>query len=534
MTTSPPSRLREIPYNYTSFTDREIVIRYLGEPIWQLIEELRESRRTGRSARMLFEVLGDLWVIDRNPYLQDDLLDNPQRRKALIGALWHRLDQFESRANGNAKALVLLSAARQAVERFAQELVAIEGLRARIRQSLAGLTQADNLDFGGLTRVAHATDATDWRVEFPLVVIMPDQAAEVAPLVAALIALELTIIPRGGGTGYTGSAVPMDRRAAVINTEKFTRLDAVVYRELPGVPGRHPTVRVGAGVVTRRVTELAETSGLIFAVDPTSQHASTIGGNIAMNAGGKKAVRWGTTLDNLVSWRLVTPQAEWLEVERLDHNLGKIHEQDRVRFRITRYDQANSRSLGEPRILECPGASFRTPGLGKDVTDKALHGLPGIQKEGCDGLVTEACFLLHRMPPHQRTLCLEFFGAEIGPAVAAIVAVKDFIEARPEVFLTGLEHLDERYVRAVGYSTKANRRERPKMLLLADLASDDEIAVQAAAEALVSLVQGYDGEGFIAVSPEARKSFWADRARTAAISAHTNAFKINEDVVIPL
>ena len=46
-----------------------------------------------------------------------------------------------------------------------------------------------------------------------------------------------------------------------------------------------------------------------------------------MNAGGKKAVLWGTTLDNLVSWRMVTPQGEWLEVERLNHNLGKIHEQ---------------------------------------------------------------------------------------------------------------------------------------------------------------------------------------------------------------
>ena len=42
------------------------------------------------------------------------------------------------------------------------------------------------------------------------------------------------------------------------------------------------------------------------------------------------------------------------------------------------------------------------------------------------------------------------------------------------------------------------------------------------------------GEGFVAVSPEARKKFWLDRAKTAAISKHTNAFKINEDVVIPL
>lgn len=69
-----PQRIREIPYNYTSFSDREIVIRFLGEEMWQVIETLRGSRRTGRSARMLYEVLGDMWVVIRNPYLQDDLL----------------------------------------------------------------------------------------------------------------------------------------------------------------------------------------------------------------------------------------------------------------------------------------------------------------------------------------------------------------------------------------------------------------------------------------------------------------------------
>jgi hypothetical protein len=80
------NRLREIPYNYTSFSDREIIIRLLGEEAWATLNTLRGERKTGRSARMLFEVLGDIWVVDRNPYLQDDLLDNPQRRAALIPA----------------------------------------------------------------------------------------------------------------------------------------------------------------------------------------------------------------------------------------------------------------------------------------------------------------------------------------------------------------------------------------------------------------------------------------------------------------
>jgi hypothetical protein len=80
-------RLREIPYNYTSFSDREIVQRLLGQRAWEALSQLRTERLTGRSARMLYEVLGDIWVVQRNPYLQDDLLDNPKRRGQLIEAL---------------------------------------------------------------------------------------------------------------------------------------------------------------------------------------------------------------------------------------------------------------------------------------------------------------------------------------------------------------------------------------------------------------------------------------------------------------
>ncbi|MES9929201.1 MAG: FAD/FMN-binding oxidoreductase [Candidatus Thiodiazotropha sp. 6PDIVS] len=534
MNMQPTARIREIPYNYTSFSDREIVIRFLGKPMWSLIEELRGTRRTGRSARMLFEILGDMWVVSRNPYLQDDLLDNDQRRQSLIDALNHRLVQFESRANNNQQALQLHVATRQAVDEFGKRFEALIELRRVTRRNMIGLTRPDNIDFSGLARVSHATDATDWRVEIPFVVITPDTEQEVAPIVKACLDSGLTLIPRGGGTGYTGSAVPLDPHSAVINTEKLDGIGEVERINLPGVENEVATIQVGAGVVTRRVSEKADAEGLAFAVDPTSQDASTIGGNIAMNAGGKKAVLWGTTLDNLASWRMVTPRGEWLEIERLNHNLGKIHDQDEVSFRLTHYDSSGKNILGEPEQLSMPGQAFRKAGLGKDVTDKFLSGLPGVQKEGCDGLITSARFILHRMPEQVRTLCLEFFGADIGKAVPAIVELIDYLDQHDEVLLAGLEHLDERYLKAVKYSTKAARRERPKMVLLADLVSDNAELLETAAKEVVRMTESREGEAFIASSPEARRNFWLDRARTAAISAHTNAFKINEDVVIPL
>ncbi|MGB0723057.1 MAG: DUF3683 domain-containing protein [Gammaproteobacteria bacterium] len=529
----PSNRIREIPYNYTSFSDREIVARYLGEETWAVVEELRGERRTGLSARMLFEVLGDMWVVHRNPYLQDDLMENPGRRKSLIEALRHRLNQVEARADGNAKALDLFKATCEAVGNFEQELKDTEALRRRIRRNLRRVTDDNNIDFSGLARVSHATDATDWRVEFPFVVIHPDTEAETAAIVRTCIDLGLTIIPRGGGTGYTGGAIPLDPRTAVINTEKLLRMDYDGAYPLAGLDQTYPTVDCGAGVVTRRVAELAERHGRVFAVDPTSQDASTIGGNIAMNAGGKKAVLWGTCLDNLASWSMVMPDGSWLEVERVNHNLGKIHDQDTVTFRITEFGRTRDEKRGE-RLLELPGSVFRKVGLGKDVTDKFLSGLPGVQKEGCDGLITSGRFVLHRMPDHIRTVCMEFFGTDLNTAVPAIVEVKDHIDARDGVALAGLEHLDERYVKAVKYSTKASGRGRPKMVLIADIAGDDEAAVATTAEQVVALCEAREGAGFVAVSPEQRRRYWLDRARTAAISAHTNAFKINEDVVIPL
>jgi FAD/FMN-containing dehydrogenase/Fe-S oxidoreductase len=534
---NPETRLREIPYNYTSFSDREIVIRFLGEEVWNVLNDLRAERKTGRSARMLFEVLGDLWVVSRNPYLQDDLLENPKRRKALIDALYHRISAIDERSNQNPKVQKLIDAAKQAVQRFADDFKQTYELRKKALSKFGKITRKDNIQFDGLARVSHVTDATDWRVEYPFVVLNPDTEAEISYLVRACIELGLTVIPRGGGTGYTGGAIPLTRLSAVINTEKLDQHTGVQMRTLPGVSRQVATIECGAGVVTRRAMEAASDAGLEFACDPTSADACCIGGNVAMNAGGKKAVLWGTALDNLASWRMVAPDATWVEIERLDHNLGKIHDIKMARFKISRYDIDRKNLLSEPEIIEIPGPSFRKVGLGKDVTDKFLSGLPGVQKEGCDGLITSATFILHRMPKHVRTIALEFFG-NVSNAVPAIVEIKDYLDATakqtPAVIMAGLEHMDERYVKAVGYATKAARQQRPKMVLLCDIASDDEDAVGKVASAVVRMCNARDGEGFIAVSPEARKKFWLDRSRTAAIAKHTNAFKINEDVVIPL
>lgn len=401
-------RIREIPYNYTSYSDREIIIRLLGADMWDILNQLRSQRRTGRSARMLFEVLGDIWVVRRNPFIQDDLLENPKRFKALKDAMYRRLEQIDERAAGNSLVVPLAARTRAATDTFLDWLQGQKSLRAKAQRHYAKHTRHDHIDFSGQARVAHVTDATDWRVEYPLVVLTPGAEEEIAPLIQASIDLGLTVIPRGGGTGYTGSAVPLYAETAVVNTEKLDFIEPVEWQMIPGHMKPVATVRVGAGAVTKRVSEAAEKVDCIFAVDPTSQNSSTIGGNISMNAGGKKAVMYGTTLDNLLSWRMVTPDADWLEVTRLGHNMGKIHAEPEARFEVRRFAPDGVTEVGEPEIITLKAEEIRKPGLGKDVTNKVLGGLPGVQKEGCDGLVTSAVFVLHPKHKYIRTVCLEF------------------------------------------------------------------------------------------------------------------------------
>ena len=193
-------RLREIPYNYTSFSDREIVMRLLGDEAWAVLDVLRSERRTGRSARMLYEVLGDIWVVRRNPYLQDDLLDNPKRRALLVEALNHRLHEIEKRRRTICRAWRRGGPRSRGARRTAGvgRAPRRRRLRRRVRRRWpscaaarrrcsASCTQKDNIKFDGLSRVSHVTDATDWRVEYPFVVLTPDTEEEIAGLVKALL-----------------------------------------------------------------------------------------------------------------------------------------------------------------------------------------------------------------------------------------------------------------------------------------------------------------------------------------------------------
>jgi glycolate oxidase subunit GlcD len=117
-------------------------------------------------------------------------------------------------------------------------------------------------------------------------VALPGDAREVAAVVAWCYDHDVAIVPRGGGTGLTGGAVPAEG-GVVCSLERLTRV-----RELePELWRIHPE----AGVTTRHVQRLARENGLMFAPDPGAAEQSQIGGNVATNAGGPHALKYGVT-----------------------------------------------------------------------------------------------------------------------------------------------------------------------------------------------------------------------------------------------
>jgi FAD/FMN-containing dehydrogenase/Fe-S oxidoreductase len=526
--------LREIPFNYTSADDRQAIAFLLGPETVSVLDELRSARVTGRSARRLMRIFGDVLIHRRNPYLFQELVDSAPRRRRFFENIAKDLDAITVGTNGDPRVLNTLARCRGLIAEFRSDVEGAPDLRNRIKRELGAIIGGGNVLFDPFSLVSHATDATDWRLHLPLAVVTPDQEAHVAPLLAAIAHLGLKAIPRGAGTGLTGGAVPLRSNCVVVNTEKLNHIRGISPRDFQLADGRTVTAQVmevEAGVVTESAMECADEQGLVFATDPTSAWASTVGGNIAENAGGKLAVRWGTCIDNLLEWQIAMPNGHRWTVRRTNHQLRKIMPEDLVTFCVL--DEQNA----PVRQIELRGTDIRKKGLWKDITNKALGGLPGLQKEGTDGIITSAIFVLYPAYKAKQTLCLEFFGPDFEEASHVILELSRAFPypAEDQETLLALEHFDDEYIRAISYKVKATRAQTPRAVLLIDVAGDSAEQVNRGVERVRSLLAQHPNTVlFVARDAAEAQRFWADRKKLGAIARRTNAFKMNEDIVLPL
>ncbi|MDR2503519.1 MAG: FAD-binding oxidoreductase [Deltaproteobacteria bacterium] len=474
------------------------------------LEEFEEWPEAVR--RLTVEIAEELFMVRYNPFIDPAVVRASVRERferSRRGLAMHY-------ANSVSEGITMFWSAHDADLAFRDEIIS----------KLRALLPEGSLDTRASSRVENATDATDLRLELPLLVVTPATTEEGSRGVRLANEMQCALVPRGGGSGYTGGAIPARKRSVVLALTKLNRI--------MGVDAEARAITAQAGVTTNEAALAAAAAGLLFSVDPASKTASCIGGNIAENSGGPLAVAYGTTVDNLLSYRMVLPTGECIEVIRRDHPRRKIEERDQAVFEV------RDLSGGLRNVVKISGRDLRRPGLGKDVTNKTLGGLPGVQKEGVDGIIVDATFVLHPLLKHSRVMVWEFFGDSMHNAALAIndlIALRDRLtEAGGRVKLSMLEEFGGKYVRAVEYKRKSSRHEGdPISVLVLQMDSDDEGALDDAVREAGTVSARYAGvDAFVAKDAREAELFWEDRHRLSAIARRTSGFKINEDVVIPL
>ena len=520
---------REIPYNYTSADDDQIIRHLFGQETLTALDKLKARRVTGRSARLLYKFMGDLFIMERNAFIFQNMLDHPTRRQYFFTSRHRDLTAISEGSCNDPDLTEVIEKCRNTLNTMGKRLKTAHSGHKRILKHLGHIVGKDSIYFDPFNLIAHATDATDWRLFLPAAVVCPSHPDQVPDLITTIHRLGYHIIPRGGGTGLTGGSVPLTRNCIILNTEKLNRIHGVHYAEAD-TGDRFPFLRLEAGVITDHAMKEAKKHGLVFATDPTSSWASTIGGNISENAGGKKAVLWGTALDNILSYTMVMPDGTPISVHRKDHPLRRIDPRDTVTFEV------KSASGKVIRTVSLAGDDIRKSGLGKDVTNKALNGLPGIQKEGCDGIITSAEFILHKAFPIKQTVCLEFFGRDMAEAGKVIADISALFKIPTDTSrLMALEHFDEEYIKAIDYKTKSDGVGRLKAVLLVDIVARIQDDLDRGRSRIENILKRYERTRLtIARDTQEADRFWRDRKRLGAIAKRTNAFKLNEDIVLPI
>jgi len=273
---------RKIPYNYTSADDDQIIEHLFGSDFLGEINALETRKGKGRSFRLLHRFMGDLFIIQRNPFLFQELVEHPLQRKRLFSEFENDLQTIEEHADHKA-VINILETCKSALNSLCGQIKSISSEQQRTLRVLGPVIGKDNIYFDPFNITAHVTDATDWRRFSPVAILRPDKESQVPELVNKIKTLGFHIIPRGAGTGLTGGATPLAPTCVIINSEKLNHISDIIYQtNLNGLT--FASMEVEAGVVTQDAKDAAKARDLIFATDPTSAWACTVGGNLAENA----------------------------------------------------------------------------------------------------------------------------------------------------------------------------------------------------------------------------------------------------------
>ncbi len=304
----------------------------------------------------------------------------------------------------------------------------------------------------------------------PSAVVRPLNIKEISEVAAFAFENNTPIVPRGAGTGMTGGAVPL-KDSIVISLEGMNRIIEIDEKNM--------VATVEPGVINSHLQEKVEEKGLFYPPDPASMNFCTLGGNVAENAGGPRAIKYGVTKDYVLGLEAVLPDG---------------------------------------RVLITGGKTYKGV-VGYDLT-RLLVG-----SEGTLGIITKIFLKILPMPEETITLLCTFSKLENAAQTVSKVTSSSIIPRT-------LEFMDHESILAVENYKPFGLPLNTEALLLIEVDGSHTVASEET-EKIASICTSFHGKISIADNIFSRQRLWEARRAVSPALYHIKPTKINEDIVVP-
>jgi glycolate oxidase len=344
-------------------------------------------------------------------------------------------------------------------------------LSQSIRKQLVKIVGRDGVLDSSEDLAVYAYDGT-FAEHRPDVVVLPTTTEQVSQVMALANRERVPVVPRGMATGLAAASVPFDGGIALT----LTRMNRVLE-----IDQENRTARVEAGVVTADLQTEVEKLGLFYPPDPSSNRQSTIGGNIACNAGGPRCLKYGVTGDYVMGLTVVLPDG---------------------------------------RVLETGGKAIKNV-VGYDLTSLFIG------SEGTLGTITGALLRLMTKPRSARTARAEFPSLEDASRTVNEILSAGIVPAT-------IELMDETAIACIEEAMQLGLPLDVEAMLIIETDGSDEEAVLREIEAVAHIcTENGARQVSVARNEDERASLWRARRSVSPSLARKAPNKLGEDITVP-
>ena len=341
---------------------------------------------------------------------------------------------------------------------------------AALADRLTGIVGGRRVLFRPGELLAYSSDGLPGYFKRPSIAVFPGTGEEVVAVVRELARSRVPFVPRGAGTGLSGGALADG--VVLLGLNRLTRILSVDVENQLAV--------VEPGVVNVALSRAVSAHGLLYAPDPSSQAACTIGGNVAENAGGPHCLKYGVTLNHIVALKVVLPNGDVV-------TLGN--------------------AAGESEGYDLVGAF--------------------VGSEGCFGVATEITVQLSRVPQAIRTLLADFSSIDAAARAVSAIIASGILPAALEMMDAATIRAVEASIYAAGYPTDA------AAVLLVEL-DGPAAGLDVDVATVVRLCREAGGRTVRVAADEAeRAKLWQGRKKAFGAMGRISPHLVVQDAVVP-